>query len=412
MTNTGLHPRFLRRKLLEALRDTPVVLVHGPRQCGKTTLAKTLEEEAGYAYVSFDNDIQRAAAQSDPMAFVADLPDRCILDEVQRVPALFTSIKVNVDNDRRPGRFVLTGSANILTQPKIADSLAGRMEILRLHPLAQAELCNQRPTILDDLFTNKFKPRKAERLGKELARLIVAGGYPAALSRASGKRSAAWYRDYVKSLIVKDVQEYARISSLDTLPRLMEMASGHTASLLNIANLASPFELTRPTIKEYLILLESLFLLDRIPAWHRNRMSRLIKTPKLHIGDSGVGCALLGIDADALWEERKLLGQMLETFVFQELRKLSGWRDEPVRFSHFRNKDGVEVDLVLESGGQVVGVEVKASATISADDFKSLRKLRDAVGKSFTCGVVLYDGDTTVRFGDDLLAVPVTRLWD
>jgi len=411
MTSTGLHPRFLKQKLQEALQDSPVVLIHGPRQCGKTTLARTLEEKDGYSYISFDNDIQRSAAQSDPVSFVADLPDLCILDEVQRVPALFTSIKANVDNDRRPGRFIFTGSANILMLPKIADSLAGRMEILRLYPLAQAELNNSRPGVLGDLFGNQFKSRKGNRLGIDLARLIVGGGYPAALSRKSNKRSATWYRDYIESLIVKDVQEYARISSLDTLPRLMEMASSQTARLLNIANLASPFELTRPTIKEYLTLLESLFLLDRVPAWHRNRLNRLIKTPKLHIGDTGVGCAILGVDADALWEDRKLLGQMLESFVFQELRKLASWQEEPVRFSHFRNKDGVEVDLVLESGRQVVGIEVKAAATVTADDFKSLRKLKEAVGKPFQCGAVLYDGDVTVRFGEDLVAVPVERLW-
>lgn len=412
MADTALHPRFLRQKLQAALQDTPVVLIHGPRQCGKTTLARTWEAEAGYAYLSFDNDIQRAAAQSDPVAFVADLPDRCILDEVQRVPALFTSIKLTVDRDRRPGRFIFTGSANILTLPKIADSLAGRMEILRLYPLAQAELHHRPAGILDALFRNQVKPGKSRRLGRELAGLMVAGGYPAALSRASGKRSAAWYRDYIESLIVKDVQEYARISSLEALPRLMEMAAGQTSNLLNIANLASPFELTRPTIKEYLILLESLFLLDRVPAWHRNRLNRLIKTPKLHIGDTGVACALLGIDTDALWEDRKLLGQMLESFVFQELRKLASWREEPVRFSHFRNKDGVEVDLVLESGRQLLGIEIKASATVTADDFKGLRKLKEAVGKPFTCGAVFYDGDATVRFGEDLIAVPVTRLWE
>ena len=412
MADTALHPRFLRQKLQAALQDTPVVLIHGPRQCGKTTLARTWEAEAGYAYLSFDNDIQRAAAQSDPVAFVADLPDRCILDEVQRVPALFTSIKLTVDRDRRPGRIIFTGSANILTLPKIADSLAGRMEILRLYPLAQAELHHRPAGILDALFRNQVKPGKSRRLGRELAGLMVAGGYPAALSRASGKRSAAWYRDYIESLIVKDVQEYARISSLEALPRLMEMAAGQTSNLLNIANLASPFELTRPTIKEYLILLESLFLLDRVPAWHRNRLNRLIKTPKLHIGDTGVACALLGIDTDALWEDRKLLGQMLESFVFQELRKLASWREEPVRFSHFRNKDGVEVDLVLESGRQLLGIEIKASATVTADDFKGLRKLKEAVGKPFTCGAVFYDGDATVRFGEDLIAVPVTRLWE
>ena len=413
MPNPLLHPRFIRPRLAEALTDTPVVLVHGPRQCGKTTLARQVGDAKGYAYVSFDDDVQRASAQADPMGFVADLPDKVVLDEVQRVPALFTSIKAAVDRDRRPGRFILTGSANVLLVPRLADSLAGRLEILRLHPLAQAELAHKRPGFLDALFGAGFKARTRPRLGRELADRIAAGGYPAALARPRARRRATWYRDYIDTLVQRDVRDLARISALDALPRLLTLAAGQTAHLLNVADLASPFQLSRPTIRDYVTLLAQVFLLEELPPWHSNRLSRLIKTPKLHLGDTGLACALLGVDAAALAADRTLLGQLLETFVFQELRRQASWEDQPMAFHHFRDRDDAEVDIVLERGGlEVAGIEVKAAATVTAADFRGMRKLKDAAGKRFKAGVVLYDGEATVPFGDSLYAVPIRHLWE
>jgi predicted AAA+ superfamily ATPase len=390
-----------------------VVLIHGPRQSGKTTLARAVGDKAGYAYLSFDDDVLRASAQADPVGFVADLPEKAVLDEVQRVPELFTSIKAVVDRDRRPGRFILTGSANVLLVPKLADSLAGRMEILRLHPLAQAELAGKPPGFLPALFGAGFKGRPRQRLGGELAERIAAGGYPAALARPNPRRRAAWYRDYIDTLVQRDVRDLARISTLDALPRLMALAAGQTARLINVADLAAPFQLSRPTIRDYVTLLERVFLLDELPSWHNNRLSRLIKTPKLHVADTGLACALLGADAATLASDRPLLGQLLETFVYQELRRQASWEEEPPVFHHFRDKDGVEVDIVLERGGrQLAGVEVKAAATVTAADFKGLRKLQAAAGKRFVSGVVLYDGEVTAPFGDGLFAVPIRALWE
>ena len=405
MTDAALYPRFARPCLTEALADTPVVLVHGPRQCGKTTLARQVGDAAGYAYVSFDDDVALAAAQADPVGFVADLPARVVLDEVQRAPGLFTAIKTAVDRNRTPGRFILTGSANVLLVAKLADSLAGRMEILRLHPLAQCELARRSPRFLEALFGATFKVRRSERLGAALAARIGAGGYPAALARASARRRTAWYRDYVETLVQRDVRDLARISALDALPRLLQFAAGQTARLLNVADLAAPFQLSRPTIRDYVTLLERVFLLERLPPWHSNRLSRLVKTPKLHLGDTGL--------AAALTTDRATLGPLLETFVFQELRRQASWHDEAVAFYHFRDKDGAEVDIVLERGGhQVAGVEVKAAATVTGADFRGLRKLREAAGKRFAGGVVLYDGETSAGFGDGLYAVPIRALWE
>lgn len=413
MADDVYYPRQTQAQLEEALSDTPVVLIHGPRQSGKTTLARTVGDRRGYHYVTFDDDVQLAAALSDPVGFIGDLPEKSVLDEVQRAPTLFTAIKAAVDRRRTPGRFILTGSANVLLVPRLADSLAGRMEILRLYPLSQCELMRTPAGFLDALFARKFKARRWERLGANLAERIVAGGYPAALARESPKRQAAWYRDYAETIIQRDVRDLARISSMEALPRLMQLAAGQTARLANVAALSAPFQLSRPTIRDYMTLLERVFLLEFLPPWHSNRLSRLVKTPKLHMGDTGLAAALLGFDARGLAKDRGTLGQLLETFVFQEIRRQASWADTNINLFHFREKNGAEVDIVLERGAlDLAGVEVKASATVTAADFRGLRKLREAAGDKFVVGVVLYDGESTVGFGDGLLAVPIRALWE
>lgn len=414
MPTEPLYPRFSKQLLLDAITDTPVVLIHGSRQCGKTTLAVELGEELGYHYLTFDDDTQRQAALTDPIGFIKSLPEFSILDEIQRVPELFTAIKTSVDTNRKPGRFILTGSANVLLLPKLADSLAGRMEIIRLHPLAQAELAGKPPSFLDQLFKVDFgseinKP-KYRHLGKELAEIICAGGYPAALARPVEKRRINWYRDYITTLVQRDVQDLSNIRNLDALPRLLTLAAGQSARLFNAADLAAPFSISRPTIRDYLTLLEQVFLIEQLPPWHSNRISRLIKKPKLHLADTGLASALLGMTSDSLWNDRALLGQLLETFIYQELRKYADWHDRPLNFFHFRNKDKVEVDIVIEQGQQIAGIEVKAAATVTANDFKGLRKLKEGCGKSFTAGVVFYDGESIVPFGDQLFALPISAI--
>ncbi|HLS82415.1 MAG TPA: ATP-binding protein, partial [Steroidobacter sp.] len=389
------------------------MLIHGPRQSGKTTLARVLGEPRGYRYFSFDDDPIREAALRDPVGFVDSLPRRAILDEVQRVPQLFTALKAAVDRRRVAGRFILTGSANVLLVPALADSLAGRLGILRLHPFSQCELAGKRGRFLDALFAGRFRTAVAERLGARLAERIVAGGYPAALARRRPARRRAWYRDLVESQIQRDVRDLSRIRSFDVLPRLLTLAASQTARLLNISDLAGPFQLTRPTIHDHVVLLERIFLIERLPPWHRNRLSRMVKTPKLHMGDTGVACALLGVDAAGLQRDRALLGGMLETFVLQELEREASAKSEPLAFFHYRDRDDFEVDIVIERGvGSIAGVEVKAAATVTEADFRGLRKLQDAAGSDFAHGVVLYDGEACVPFGDRLHAVPLSALWE
>ena len=412
MPDAAQFPRLAEKSLADALADTPVVVVQGPRQCGKTTLALRVGGTLGFEYVNLDDDASRRAAQDDPAGFVGRLPERVIIDEVQRAPELFLPLKVEVDRRRVPGRFLLTGSTNVLLVPRVADSLAGRMGSIRLHPLAQCELARKEPRFLETILKGDFKIRTSPRLGQELAERIVGGGFPAALARNTAARRRQWYTDYVDALVQRDLRDLSRISSLRAIPKLLKLAASQTAWLINVSELATPFEVSRPTIRDYVTLLERIFLLDELPPWHSNRLKRLVKTPKLHLADSGLACALLGITATELWQDRTMLGQLLETFVYGELRRQSSGIEEPIDFSHYRDKDGAEVDIVIEhSGARVSGVEVKASSTVHPTDFRGLRRLREATGKRFTCGVVLYDGEVTVGFGDDMFAVPLAALW-
>ncbi|MGB5716840.1 MAG: ATP-binding protein [Gammaproteobacteria bacterium] len=408
------YPRFTEQALLEALLDTPAVLIHGSRQCGKTTLAQSTGDKLGYHYISFDDDNQLQAAKADPVGFVQSLPEKIILDEIQRIPELFTSIKISIDQNRKPGRFILTGSANVLLLPQLADSLAGRMEIIQLRPLAQCEIAGQKPAFIDQLLNADFGKNpnqcKYTRLGESLAEIICQGGYPAAIARRTAKRRDVWYRDYIRTIIQRDVQDIANIQNLDILPKLLALAASQTARLFNAADLASPFSISRPTIREYLALLEQIFLIEQLQPWHSNRLSRLIKTPKMHLTDTGLACSLLGVNSQTLWKDKTLLGQLLETFIYQELRKYADWHHESLNFYHFRNKDKVEVDIIVQQGRRLTGIEIKASATVTQSDFKALNKLKKACGELFSAGVVFYDGETVLPFGNKLFAVPISAL--
>jgi predicted AAA+ superfamily ATPase len=383
--------RALAPRLRAALADTPVVLIHGPRQCGKTTLARAVGEPRGYRYLSFDDEVLSRAAAADPIGFVSGISGRAILDEVQRVPQIFTSLKDAIDRRRTAGRFILTGSANVLLVPALADSLAGRMGLLRLHPFAQCELSGTSPRFLDQLLHASFKTTVSARRGAPLVERIVTGGYPAALTHRTAARRRAWYRDLVETQVQRDVRDLTRIHSFDALPRLLMLAASHTAQLINFTELAAPFQLTRQTIHDYVTVLERIFLVERLPPWSRNRLSRLVKTPKLHMADTGMACALLG----------------------KELRRQASWRRDPLDFFHYRDRDGYEVDMVIEQGATAVaGIEVKSAATVANTDFRGLRKLKESAGRDFAAGVVLYDGSTTTRFAPDMFAVPISALWE
>lgn len=384
----------------------------GRAKAEKPPLARQVGAEHDYTYYSFDDDNVRASAQADPVGFVADLPDRVIIDEVQRLPELFTSLKATIDRKRSPGRFLLTGSTNILKMPALADSLAGRMDVIRLLPLSQAEVNGTTPWVLKAMQAASMPRPNAERLGARLAEILAAGGYPAALARSTPQRRAAWYRNYIDALIQRDVQDIANIAHLDLLPRLLELTASQTGRLLNVVELAGPFHVSRYTINSYMTLLRRLFLIDEQPAWHSNRLSRLIKSPKLHIGDTGLATALMRLDATSLYQDRRLMGQLLETFIYQELRKQALAHTGETGFFHFRDREQVEVDIIIEfDGHRIGGIEVKASPTVTDKDFRGLRKLANSLGSTFTMGIVLYDVEHTLPFADNMFAVPISSMW-
>lgn len=411
MTRT-LHPRYLQQQVLDALSDTPVVCILGPRQVGKTTLARQLEP--GRTYVSFDDNTMLAAARYDPLGFVAGLPDRVILDEVQRVPELLTAIKLSVDNDRRPGRFILTGSANLLLLPNVQESLAGRMEVIYLNPLSEQEKHHSAFSLLEALLTNQIKPAitGVQPPVTGIAEAVVGGGYPEPNTRTEA-RARQWYRQYLNAIIQRDVQDIANIRDGDELLRLLQLIALRTGNLINISNLMQDIGLQRDTISRYLSVLERLFLVRTLPAWHRNAAKRLIKAPKIHIIDSGLGSALTGLKAADWNKPDNAFGGMLESFVVQQLICQSGWCDSELRFSHYRDKDQLEVDLVIEQEDRLWGVEVKKSASIQGRDARGLARLAEQAGRSWQGGILLYTGTSTLPLADipNAFAVPMNQLW-
>ena len=407
---TDFLQRIAKTRIEEALDDSPVVLVKGPRQSGKTTLVRMFERE-GRDYITLDDETVLSAASSDPVGFLRGL-DTVIIDEIQRAPELLRAIKKAVDEDRRAGRFLLTGSADLMTLPIVSESLAGRMETVSLYPFAAAEMMGTEPNFIASLFEGKL-PRIPETIvGDALVDLVLAGGYPEMQRRSTLRRRTAWVRDYVDAMIQRDVRDISEIERFDELRHLLRILPHYVGQLINLADLGRNTGLDAKTVRRYLGLLEQLFLVRRIEAWHRNDLKRLVKSPKLAFIDTGLLATLRGMDAAGVRADRTAFGGMLESYVFGEILKQIAWTSDDIRIAHFRDKDGMGVDLVLENANrQCIGLEVKASATVRTDDFRGLRKLSEVAGAGFSAGYVLYDGDTVVPFGDGLFAVPLSILW-
>jgi predicted AAA+ superfamily ATPase len=406
--------RNLQAALHDALTDTPVVLLHGARQTGKTTLAQMLLQ-GGYSarYLTLDQTAVLAAATADPEGFVAGLGGPAVIDEVQRAPGLLTAIKARVDLDRRPGAFLLTGSASVLTLPRVADALVGRMQVITLWPLSQGEIEGRRESFLESVFDGGFGsgPPTTETRDAVVER-VVRGGFPEAVSRSSASRREAWFDSYLSTIIQRDVRELGDLARLTEVPHLLRLLAARAASLVNMAEISRSAAMPQSTLKRYVALLHSLFLVSLLPAWSTNFSKRLVKAPKLLITDTGLASFLLGLDAARLREDPRVLGPLLEDFVAMELVKQLGWAAWRGRLFHFRTAEGAEVDIVLErADGRVVGVEVKAGVSLGAADFRGLRMLAEAAGPRFVRGVVLYLGETVVPFSENLCAVPLPALW-
>jgi hypothetical protein len=408
-------PRQLTPWVADALNDTPVVLLQGARQVGKSTLAKLLlESHPGGRYLSLDDPAVRRAAEVDPVGFVGQSRGLTVLDEIQLAPQLFRAIKMEVDKDRQSGRFLLTGSANVLVLPKLSESLTGRMELVTLEGLSQSEILGRPGNLVDHLFAEAPLALRHVDLDREaLISAILAGGFPEAQGRAAGRRRSQWFESYLQTLLQRDVRDLSRIEGITQLPRILELISVRSAGLLNLSELSRTLGIPLNTLKRYLSLLEALFLLVPLPAWSSHLGKRLVKSPKLLLRDTGLMAHLMGADLDRVMRDPHLLGGLLETFVAGEVRKQLGWSHHRAKLFHFRTLPGQEVDLLLErADGRVVGLEVKSSASIQSKDFKGLQALSETLGDAFHRGIVLYTGTEVLPFGPRLWAMPVSALWE
>lgn len=406
------YPRYLKDNLLQAFKTSPVTLLIGPRQSGKTTLMKEIGEELGMQYLTFDTLKQLSAAQEDPEGFIGALSRPVIIDEVQRVPQIALPIKLAVDQERVAGAFGLTGSANPLVAPKLNDSLAGRMFILHMWPLSISEIQKKKSQFLELIFepTALFS-EGLQWSRKEMIEIFAAGGYPDALVLDPVMRDR-WYDNLLTTILERDIQDITNIARPRDIAKVLNILASRSSNLLNLSELSRVSSIPYTTLNHYMALLESLFLIIRQPAWHLNRTKRLIKMPKVYFGDTGLLINQLRMGSEFILENGRVLGAILENFVFLELKKLSTWSTYPIDLYHYRTQTGIEVDLVLENrAGQIVGIEVKASETISSEDWKGLNVLGEEMGDKMIRGVILYPGKEVVALRNNRIAIPLSTLW-
>lgn len=400
--------------MVEALADTRVVLISGARQTGKSTLAISVARSEHPAdFITLDDDALRAAAQADPKGFLARRAGPVVIDEIQRVPELLLAIKMAVDTDNTPGRFLLTGSANILSAPRVMDSLAGRIEIVTLWPLSQGELAGVSEGFVDALL--RGAPLRGTADGVDfhgLADLLARGGFPEVVARDGRARRRRWFESYLQALVERDIRDLADVRRSDEIERLLRLIATRVGNILQPANLAHDLSIGRFTVESYIGLLETLYVVRRLPAWRPGLGARVVHAPKAYVVDSGLLAYLLNADADRIVDDVRLSGMVLESFVAMEVLRQLECSKERASLYHFRDKDNREVDLVIESArGEVAGIEVKASSTVRPQDFKGLKRLRRLAGDRFACGIVLYVGEQNIPFGEGLWAVPVSALW-
>lgn len=401
--------RRVQTRVEQALLDTPVVFVAGPRQAGKSTLVRLIRPTG---YVTLDRATTRAGAAGDPDGFVADLPATAALDEVQRAPDLLLAIKAAVDEDRRPGRFLLTGSANVLMLPTVADALPGRMQIIELWPLSQGEIDGAPDGFVDAVFAPGPLPSVAAGPGRpEIVDRVLRGGFPEIVGRDTNRRDD-WFESYLTAVVEREVRDLAAVGNVAEMFSMIRLIAARSGGLFNLADVARGAQLPHSTARRYLALLKAVFLVTELPSWSTSLTTAIVKSPKLFLTDSGLAAHVMGIAANRLTEQPHLIGALVETFVATELRRQTGWSRTRPSLTHLRTRQGIEVDLVLEArDGSVVGVEVKASSTVGDSDFAGLRALADLAGPRFRRGVVLYTGVEQVSFGRGLSALPMHGLW-
>ena len=399
--------------VVEALREARAVCLLGARQAGKSTLAREIAAtEHPAEYLTLDNDVTRRSALEDPTGFIAGVSGAAVIDEVQRAPDLMLAIKERLDTNDARGQFLLAGSANILSLPSIADALPGRVDYVRLWPFSQGELAGRRENFIDRLFAGEVPRVDDGELGRgAYAARIVAGGFPDAQGRGARGR-ARFFTSYVSTILGRDLPDVANVHNTAGVERLLRIVAARSATLASSRAVAGELGVDHKTVTAQTRILEDLFLVWRLQPWHVNLGSRQVKTPKLHMTDTGLLTHLINVNAERIAKRATLAGSIFETFATMELARQCDWAESPASLFHYRDKQQREVDVVLELGsGEVAGVEVKTAAGVSAKDFAGLRHLRDKLGANFKAGVVLYTGKRTLSFGDRLSAVPLCGLW-
>lgn len=409
--SNALFPRFLVSRIFESLQDTQVTAIVGPRQSGKTTLAKNMTSGKRAFYDLDDSDTHHDAI-SNPKGFIRKI-EYGTIDEIQNAPQLIRAIKLSVDSDPRPGRFLLTGSADIMTIPTISKSLTGRMSVHCLLPLSQAEIEGNQVCLLDHLFEENCAPPKmiTPKIDDMMERALL-GGYPSMRRMESEASRRNWAANYMNSLIIRSVQEQLDAQWIPDLSILLGIISFYSGQLADLDKMASAIGVDKKTLNGYMRLLEQMYLFERLPAWSGNTLMQVTRRPKLHFLDAGLLAVARELDLPSVKNDHGKFGSLLESFVFSELRKMAAWSKRPFRFYHYRDKSQFEVDLVISSGsGALAGIEVKTTSKVSSGDFAGLRKFQKTTGSSFKFGMLLYGGNEIQTFGDRLFAAPVSILW-
>jgi uncharacterized protein len=407
--------RYIAKQIIEGLKDTPVIIINGARQTGKSTLCRQLVEMGGFdgQIMTMDDPTTLTAARADPLGFLQDLSPHVIIDEVQRAPELFLSIKKLVDDNRKGRRLILTGSADVMTLPQVADSLAGRIEIHHLWPLSQSEILGKRSTFLNTLIQADGRFQSNKNHWKDMIEAIRAGGYPEALQRETEGRKEKWFKSYIDAVLQKDIRNLANIEGLTQIPNILQLIATRVGSTINLSDIARLSGVKNTTLQRYMALLEHVFLILKIPAWTPNIEGQFVKSPKIVLNDTGLLCHLRGEGVDSLMGNRTVAGAFLENFIVMEIIKHLTWSDLFLKPCHFSVHSGAEVDLVLEDRKkQLYGIEIKSTASVDQNDFKGLKRLAEVAGKKFQRGIVLYGGEQVVGgFGENLQAVPLSAVW-
>ena len=411
----NMYDRHIQSAIFDALADTPVLLINGARQTGKSTLCQRIVEQSTFdwRFVTMDDPATLSAAKNDPMGFLEDLGSHVIIDEVQRAPELFLPIKKLVDQDRDNRRIILTGSADVMMLPKVGDSLAGRVEIHKLWPLSQDELHGEPSSFIKTLTDPDASFVATVTHWPDIAAKMRIGGYPESLSRKAANRRRRWFDDYLTAILQKDIRDLSNIEGLNDIPNILKLLATRVGSTLNMAEISRLSGVKNTTLKRYITMLEHIFIIVPIPAWTRNAEGEFVKSPKIFLNDTGLLVNFTGREDDTFLAQRAHAGPYLENFVVMEIMKQLSWSEQSLKPYHFSMHRGAEVDLVLEDRlGGLYGIEIKSAASLQKNDFKGLKHLADIAGDKFQKGTVLYSGSECLSgFGEKLQAVPINALW-